>query len=56
MFRGLITELAIDPPRHTGRTLSTTFIKERVNSLVLSLTDPGAFVAAVERNARPSRA
>ena len=41
-------ELAIDPPCHTGRTLSTMYIKEQVNSLILSLADPDGFIAAVE--------
>jgi hypothetical protein len=45
-----LVELVIDPPLRTGRALSTGFMKGRVNSLILSLTDPGGFIAAVRRD------
>jgi hypothetical protein len=43
-----LVEVAIDPPCHTDRTPSTMFVKERVNSLLVSLVDPDGFIAAVE--------
>jgi|SRR5579859_3828741 len=43
-----LVELTIEPPCYTGRTLNTMFVKERVNSLILSLVDPDGFIAAVE--------
>jgi hypothetical protein len=43
-----LVEITIDPPCHTDRTPSTMFIKERVNSLLVSLVDPDGFIAAVE--------
>jgi hypothetical protein len=43
-----LVEVTIDPPCHTDRTLSTMFVKERVNSLLVSLVDPDGFIAAVE--------
>jgi hypothetical protein len=45
---GGLVEVTIDPPCHTDRTLSTMFVKERVNSLLVSLVDPDGFIAAVE--------
>ena len=47
-----LVELTIDPPRYTGRTLNTMFVKERVNSIILSLADPDGFIAAVEHDGR----
>jgi hypothetical protein len=44
-----LVELAIDPPCHTGRTLNTMFVNEKVSSLILSLVDPDGFIAAVQR-------
>jgi hypothetical protein len=43
-----LVEVTIDPPRHTDRTPSTMFVKERVDSLLVSLVDPDGFIAAVE--------
>jgi hypothetical protein len=43
-------ELAIEPPGYTERGLGTLFRKVKVNSLTLSLVDPGGFVAALERD------
>jgi len=43
-----LVELTIDPPCYTGRTLNTSYVNEHVNSLILSLVDPGGFIAAVE--------
>ena len=48
-----LVELEIDPPCYTGRTLSTMYIKERVNSLVVSLADPDGFIAAVQGDRAP---
>ena len=45
-----LVELAIEPPCYTGRGLGTLFRKAKVNSLTLSLTDPGGFAAALERD------
>jgi len=45
-----LVELVIDPPLYTRRALSTGFMKGRVKSLILSLTDPDGFIAAVQRN------
>jgi hypothetical protein len=42
-----LVELTIEPPCYTDRTLSTMFVKERVNSLIVSLVDPDGFIAAV---------
>ena len=47
-----LVEVSIDPPCHTDRTPSTMFVKERVNSLLLSLEDPDGFIAAVEGDAQ----
>jgi hypothetical protein len=51
-----LVELVIDPPLYTGRTLSTGFMKRRMNSLILGLADPDGFVAAVQRDGGHSRA
>jgi len=45
-----LVELVIDPSLYTGRALSTGFMKRRVNSLILGLTDPDGFIAAVQRD------
>ncbi len=42
-----LVELTLDPPGHTGRTLNTMYVNERVTSLILSLVDPDGFLAAV---------
>ena len=49
-----LVELTIEPPCYTDRTLSTMFIKERVNSLIVSLVDPDGFITAVKRDGRYS--
>jgi hypothetical protein len=49
-----LVELVIDPPLHTGRALSTGFMKHRVDSLILSLADPDGFITAVQRDASHS--
>jgi hypothetical protein len=41
-----LVEVVIDPPLYIGRRLSTGFMKRRVNSLIMSLADPGGFTAA----------
>ena len=43
-----LVEVTIDPPCYTDRTPSTMFVKERVNSLLVSLVDPDGFIAAVQ--------
>jgi hypothetical protein len=43
-----LVEVTIDPPCYTGRTPSTMFVKERVNSLLVSLVDPDGFIVAIE--------
>jgi hypothetical protein len=43
-----LVEVIVDPPFHTARTLSTMFVRERVNSLLVSLVDPDGFIAAIE--------
>jgi hypothetical protein len=42
-----LVEVTIDPPCHTDRTPSTMFVRERVNSLLVSLEDPDGFINAV---------
>jgi len=49
-----LVELALDPPCYTGRTLSTTFVNQKVTSLILSLVDPDGFIAAVQRESSHS--
>jgi hypothetical protein len=46
-----LVEVTIDPPCYTDRTLSTMFVRERVDSLLVSLVDPDGFIAAVEGDA-----
>jgi hypothetical protein len=43
-----LVEVVIEPPCRTGRSLSTVFVRQSVSSLVISLDDPDAFIAAVE--------
>jgi hypothetical protein len=43
-----LVEVTIEPPCYTDRTPSTMFVKERVNSLLVSLADPDGFIAAIE--------
>ena len=43
-----LVEVTIEPPRYTDRTLSTSFVKVRVDSLIVGLVDPGGFIAALE--------
>jgi hypothetical protein len=47
-YNGLV-ELTIDPPCYTPRQPTTLFLKSKVTSLTVSLVDPDAFIAAVER-------
>lgn len=42
-----LVQLAVDPPLRTGRGLSTMFVRQRVDSIVLSMADPDGFIAAV---------
>ncbi len=46
-----LVELALDPPRYTGRTLNTMFLNQKVTSIIVSLVDPDGFIAAVEGDA-----
>jgi hypothetical protein len=46
-YTGLV-ELTIDPPCYIPRQPSTLFLKARVSSLTISLTDPDSFIAALE--------
>jgi hypothetical protein len=43
-----LVELTLDPPCHTGRTLNTMFVNQKVTSLIVSLADPDRFIAVVE--------
>jgi hypothetical protein len=43
-----LVEITIEPPCYTGRTPSTMFVRERVNSLLVSLVDPDGFIASME--------
>jgi hypothetical protein len=47
-----LVELVLDPPSSTGRTLSTMFLDQKMTSLILSLADPDAFIAAVKGHGR----
>jgi hypothetical protein len=51
--KGLV-EFEVDPPLRTGRGLSTGFMRQRVDRIVLSLDDPEGFIEAVQR--RPNTA
>jgi hypothetical protein len=53
---GGLVEIAIDPPCHTGRCLSTFFRQARVSKLIVSLVDPDGFIAAVQRDGVHPRA
>ena len=44
-----LVEIKIDPPCYTDRCLSTLFRRMEVNELIVSLGDPGGFIAALER-------
>jgi hypothetical protein len=44
-----LVEFAVDPPLRTGRGPSTMFVRQLVDSIVLSMVDPDAFIAAVRR-------
>jgi hypothetical protein len=46
--RGLV-EITIDPPVYTPRSLSSLFLRMKVNALTVSLVDPDGFIAAMER-------
>jgi hypothetical protein len=43
-----LVEVTIEPPCYTDRTPSTMFVKERVNSVLVSLVDPDGFIAAAD--------
>jgi hypothetical protein len=45
-----LVEIEIDPPCHTGRSLSTLFRRMKVTELIVSLVDPDGFIAAVQRD------
>ena len=45
-----LVEIEIDPPCRTERSLSTLFRRATVTELVVSLVDPDAFIAAVQRD------
>jgi hypothetical protein len=42
-----LVEFEVAPALHTGRGLSTMFVRQRVDLVVLSLVEPDAFIAAV---------
>lgn len=44
-----LVEIKTDPPSYTDRCLSTLFRRMEVNELIVSLVDPGGFIAAIER-------
>jgi hypothetical protein len=44
-----LVEITIDPPVYTPRSLSSLFLRMKVNALIVSLVDPDGFIAAVER-------
>jgi hypothetical protein len=47
-----LVDVTIEPPCYTSRAPSTMFVKERVNSLLVSLVDPDGFIAAIEGGGR----
>lgn len=49
-----LVELMLDPPCHTDRTPSTMFVKEKVNSVLISLVDPDGFIATMESDPHTS--
>jgi hypothetical protein len=42
-----LVELVLDPPCTTDRTLSTAFVRARVHTVIVSLAEPDAFLAAL---------
>ena len=44
-----LVEIEIDPPCRTKRSPSTLFRQMKVTELIVSLVDPGGFIAAVQR-------
>ena len=44
-----LVEITIDPPVYTPRSLSSLFLRMKVNALIVSLVDPDGFIAAMER-------
>jgi hypothetical protein len=46
--RSGLVELTLDPPSRTPRTLSTMFVRATVRTVVVSLVDPDAFLAALD--------
>ena len=51
--RSGLVELTLDPPCRTPRTLSTTFLRATVRTVVVSLVDPDAFLAALDIPPKP---
>lgn len=49
--KGLV-EFEVDPPLRTGRTLSTGFMRQRVDRIVLSLDDPDDFISALQHRTK----
>jgi hypothetical protein len=45
---GLVA-ITIDPPVYTPRSLSSLFLRRKVNALIVSLVDPDGFIAAATR-------
>ena len=44
-----LVEITIDPPVYTPRSLSSLFLRMKVNALIVSLVDPDGFIAAAAR-------
>jgi hypothetical protein len=44
-----LVEITIDPPVYTPRSLSSLFLRMKVNALIVSLVDPDGFIIAMER-------
>ena len=44
-----LVEITIDPPVYTPRSLSSLFLRRKVDTLIVSLVDPDGFIAAVRR-------
>jgi hypothetical protein len=42
-----LVEITIEPPCYLGRGIDTLFRIQKVNSLTVSLVDPGGFIAAL---------
>jgi len=44
-----LVEITIDPPVYAPRSLSSLFLRMKVNALIVSPVDPDGFIAAVSR-------